>query len=305
MGAGESVFYPSALSLLAREVRDRHRVRATGTMQFGALVGPALGTLVGGLIMARFGWRAMFVSLGIASLIWLVPWMRVVNRERQETTASRASVGREPKPTFSAILRQRALWGGTAGIFCSNYAFYFVFTWLPLYLTHERGLSLLAMTRMATAFYIVDALSVLATAWLLDAWIARGATINRAYKTALVCSSLGVGTCLLLCTGVGLPLIGITIVGLGFMDGLNSPATCALTQAFAGPSATGRWMGVQNAAANTAGMVAPVLTGYLVEFTGHYTAALVVAGAAALCGSLAWLLVVPVVRPVDWRTLAP
>ena len=84
------------------------------------------------------------------------------------------------------------------------------------------------------------------------------------------------------------------------MDGLNSPANPSVTQTFAGPWATGRWMGIQNAVGNVAGMTAPVVTGYLVQHTGHYTAALIVSGVVALCGLVAWLVVVPEVRPIDW-----
>ncbi|HYC10423.1 MAG TPA: hypothetical protein VEC10_12345, partial [Steroidobacteraceae bacterium] len=69
---------------------------------------------------------------------------------------------------------------------------------------------------------------------------------------------------------------------------------------FAGPLATGRWMGVQNAVSNTAGIVAPLAAGYLARATGHYTAALWVAGVIALIGLLAWVVVVPPVQPIDW-----
>ena len=71
MGAGEATFYPSALSLLSRHVPPLQRARATATMQFGAVVGPAIGTLLGGLLMVRYGWRAMFIVMGLASLCWL------------------------------------------------------------------------------------------------------------------------------------------------------------------------------------------------------------------------------------------
>jgi protein-L-isoaspartate O-methyltransferase len=48
-------------------------------------------------------------------------------------------------------------------------------------------------------------------------------------------------------------------------------------------TATGRWMGIQNAVGNVAGMTAPVVTGYLVATTGNYTAASLVSGVVALC----------------------
>jgi MFS family permease len=297
MGTGEATFYPSALSLLSRNVAPEQRARATATMQFGAVVGPAIGTLLGGLLMVRYGWRAMFIVLGLASMSWLLAWRRWMRTPKDH--APPAQKGDDPP--YWLILRQRALWGGMLGTFCSNYAFYFVFSWLPLYLVHERGLSLTVMTQAASAFYVVDGASVLLAGWLLDRWIRSGASFNRAYKTALALSSAGVGACLIASSlASGLVAAAAILLLTGAMDGLNSPANPSVTQTFAGPWATGRWMGLQNAVGNVAGMSAPVVTGYLVQHTGHYTAPLIVSGVVALCGLVAWLVVVPEVRPIDW-----
>jgi MFS family permease len=297
MGAGESTFYPSALSLLSRHVPPVQRARSTATMQFGAVLGPAIGTLLGGLLMVRYGWRAMFIVMGLASMCWLLAWRRWMRTARGRT--SPAGAGHDPP--YTLILKQRALWGGMLGTFCSNYAFYFVFSWLPLYLVHERGLSLAVMTQAASAFYVVDGASVLVAGWLLDRWIKRGASFNRAYKTALALSSAGVGLCLIGSTvTTGLVAAAAILLLTGVMDGLNSPSNPSVTQTFAGPLATGRWMGLQNAVGNVAGMTAPVVTGYLVQQTGHYTSALIVSGIVALCGLVAWLVIVPEVRPIDW-----
>jgi len=298
MGVGESVFYPSALALLAQRVDDAHRARATAVMQFGAVVGPALGAFVGGLVMVRYDWRAMCMGLGLGSLLWLVPWVGQLRLPRPQALAGRAG---DIGPSFGAILRQRALWGTLLGNFCSNYAFYFVFTALPLYLVHERGLSLTSMTRVTSVFYLVDGVSVLATGWLLDAWVRRGASAGRAYKTALALSAAGVGVCLLATSGAGATAGVGLLLATALADGLNSPSVCSVTQRFAGPLATGRWMGVQNAVSNTAGIIAPIVTGTLVEASGHYTLALWVTGGVALAGLLAWLVIVPAVEPVDWR----
>jgi MFS family permease len=303
MGVGEAVFYPSALSLLSRNVPATQRALATATMQFGAVAGPALGTLAGGFVMKVYGWRAMFLVMGLLSLLWLVAWRRFLRAEHRPGEAAAAAVTSRPRddPPYWLILRQRALWGGMAGAFCSNYAFYFVFSWLPLYLFVERGLSLTSMTLATTAFYVADAASIVLSGYLLDAWIRRGASFNLAYKTALGLSAAGVGLCLIASTATtGLATAFALLLLTGVMDGLNSPSNPSVTQTFAGPWATGRWMGLQNAVANVAGMSAPVVTGYLVQQTGHYTAALVVSGAVAMCGLVAWLFVVPDVRPVDW-----
>jgi MFS family permease len=301
MGVGESVTYPSALALLAQRVTDRHRARATSVLQLGGMIGPALGTFLGGVLMVHYGWRAMFIALGAASLLWLIPWYaQVASAPAPSAVALSAAAG----PAYTDILRQRALWGTMLGNFCSNYAFYFVFTTLPLYLVHERGLSLLSMTHLTSAFYLVDSVSVLATGWLLDAWMRRGASAGQAYKSALVLSAAGVGACLLGSGGAAAPVAALLLLAAAVMDGLNAPAVCSLVQTFAGPLASGRWMGVQNAVSNVAGVVAPIVTGYLVQWTGHYAVALWVAGVVALLGLIGWLLVVPAVRPVDWAAAA-
>jgi MFS family permease len=263
MGVGESVFYPSALALLSQRVADRHRARATAVVQLGGVAGPALGAFVGGLIMVRFGWRAMFMGLGLGSALWLLPWS---SQLRAAPMTVRRAAGAAPR--LAAILRQRALWGVILG---------------------------------TAVFYLTDAASVLATGWLLDAWVRRGASPSRAYKTALALSAAGVGVCLIAASRAGAAAGAALLLATGLTDGLNSPAVCALTQRFAGPLATGRWMGVQNALGNTAGIIAPIVTGQLVVAAGgHYALALWVTGGVALLGLLAWLVIVPPVEPVDW-----
>ncbi|HLY53193.1 MAG TPA: MFS transporter [Steroidobacteraceae bacterium] len=296
MGVGESVCYPSGFALISQRVADRHRARATAIMQVGSVVGPALGTFVGGAIMIRYGWRAMFMALGVASLAWLIPW-RSQLRAPGRTPAAAAG-----GPRWIDVVRQRALWGTVFGNFCSNYAFYFVFAWVPLYLVEERGLSLGAMTVVNGSIWVMDSLSILATGWLIDRWIRSGATPSLAYKSALSLSAAGVGVCLLSLNGAGAAAGAALLLATGVADGLNSPSVGALTQRFAGPLATGRWMGTQNAVSNTAGILAPSVSGYLItQNGGHYTVALWVTSAVALLGLFAWLIVVPPVEPVAWE----
>ena len=96
------------------------------------------------------------------------------------------------------------------------------------------------MTQAASAFYVVDGASVLLTGWLLDRWIRRGASFNRAYKTALALSSAGVGVCLIGSSlASGLVAAAAILLLTGVMDGLNSPANPSVTQTFAGPLGDG------------------------------------------------------------------
>ena len=75
LGLGESVAFPCSSKLLSTHVGIDKRGRANGAIAVGLAAGPAFGTFVGGMILAHFGWRPLFVSLGALSLLWLWPWL--------------------------------------------------------------------------------------------------------------------------------------------------------------------------------------------------------------------------------------
>src|SRR5437868_6236651 len=76
LGIGESVSYPSYSKIIVKHFAASQRGRANGMISAGWAGGPALGTLVGGLLIAHVGWRMFFVVLGIASAVWLLPWLK-------------------------------------------------------------------------------------------------------------------------------------------------------------------------------------------------------------------------------------
>jgi cyanate permease len=61
-------------------------------------------------------------------------------------------------------------------------------------------------------------------------------------------------------------------------------------------------VGVQNAIANTAGIIVPVVTGFIVDRTGSFDAAFLLTAAVALLGAVGWGVILQRVEPVDWRT---
>src|SRR5439155_20510090 len=74
LGIGESVAYPSYSKIVAGNFPQTHRGIANGMIDMASKIGPALGTLLGGLLVASYGWRSLFISIGAVSLLWLVPW---------------------------------------------------------------------------------------------------------------------------------------------------------------------------------------------------------------------------------------
>ena len=97
---GESVAYPSYSKILARYFPESHRGIANAVIASGLALGPGIGMFMGGMLMARYGWRAFFIGLGLASLVWLAPWIKWMPRRPVAQAGSSAE-----SPHILKILR--------------------------------------------------------------------------------------------------------------------------------------------------------------------------------------------------------
>jgi ACS family D-galactonate transporter-like MFS transporter len=301
LGLGESVAYPVYSKIIAEQFPISQRGLPNALIDAGAKVGPAIGTMVGGLIAARFGWRMMFIVLGICSLLWLVPWSLWAPRGRTRPGGNHTvTASSQQSPGILQICRRRDAWGTFIGNFCANYAYYFLLTWLPSYLVTERKLSTGMMAILASLPFWASATSSLFGGWASDRWIARGASATRVRKTFVV-SGLVLGT--LIFPAALAPDLRVSmalLVGAYVAFGLFSSNHWAITQTLAGPLAAGRWTGLQNGIANLSGVIAPFATGLIIAQTGNYYWAFSSASLILLVGAFCYLFVVQDVVPVVW-----
>jgi len=300
LGCGESVMFPASFKILACEATEGQRGRANGLLALGTNLGSAFGTVIGALLMARLGWRVVFIAAGCASLLWLWPWSRTLR-----SPAARRSRAAAGGPSMRALLRRRELWGCCAGAFCGAYALYLVMTWLPLYLVKARGFSMAQMAPIGGTIYALAALAAVFTGWLSDRWLARGASINAVRKTALLAGFGGLTVCLGLCAVSGHLGSLLAMAGCGACLGVKAAGVYSCVQTLGGPTASARWMGVQNTCANMAGITAPLITGVVVDRTGSFTAAFAIAAALAAIGIVAFGWIVRRIEPVDWYATQP
>jgi len=296
LGLGESVSFPCMSRLLAVGVPTAQLSAANGVVAFGYLIGPAVGTLVGGLLMAEYGWRAVFVLFGALSLLWLLPWRSLVVHE------PRAVAGTvEAGPPLRRLLGERAVWGTSLGLFSMNYSYYLILAWLPAYLVSARGFSLATMAAVAAGAYLINALSALGAGWAIDRWIARGHSPTLTHKSIMAAYHLFGIVCMI--GIVTLPVEGAIacLYFYQFIIGIGSPGTYAIPQILAGPAAAARWVGVQNMCGNLAGLIAPAVTGFIIGATGEFDRAFLLAAAINVLGLLGWVVMLPKIAPIEWR----
>ena len=104
---------------------------------------------------SQFPLAAIFVAFGLATFLWLIPWARMV---KQLPVVSDDGVRKTPP--MGPLLRHWSLWAMGIGHGTSNFAFYFLLAFTPLYLVQQRGLSIEMMTLLATLGYAAQGAAV-------------------------------------------------------------------------------------------------------------------------------------------------
>ena len=296
LGMSESVAYPSYSRILASSFPERQRGTANGLIDAGCKVGPAVGVLIGGLVVGHFGWRALFLLLGFGGLLWLLPWA-IWGPQPASMKPLRDGDG----PSTLEILGRRDAWGTFLGLFCVNYAWYFLVFWLPSYLVIERHFSANMMAVLGSVPFWGIALSTTASGWVSDHLIARGGSPTRVRKS-FMCGGMLLSTLILPAALVRDPTISMALlVVTSLCYGLFTSNLWAITQTLAGPQAAGRWTGWQNMFGNFAGIVGPWLTGRIVDVTGQFLLAFVAVCIALVVGAASYLVIVGELKPVNWR----
>jgi MFS transporter, ACS family, D-galactonate transporter len=301
LGLGESIAFPSYSKIIALNFPEERRGAVNSVISAGLVLGPGLGILIGGLLMARYGWRPFFLVLGLASLLWVIPWMLWMPPSKHHVLRALGATA----PGIPELLRLRSFWGTCGGLFAANYVNYFLITWLPYFLVRERHFAMDEMAKLGGFAYLAAGCCALLAGQLSDRWVVAGASASLARKT-FIAGGLALAGIFLGIAVVSGPIVCATALVLGVMSfAVASSNLWTITQTLAGPAAAGRWAGVQNFVGNLAGVVAPALTGWIVDRSGEFYWAFVILVGVVLLGVVSWVFVVGPVRPVIWRHKVP
>ena len=294
LGVGESLAFPGSSKIIARHVPADRRGVANAALAMGIALGPAVGTLAGGLMVAHWGWRAMFFVFGAVTLLWLLPWRQTV---RALPTAGHLDGGE--RVPVGALIGRWSLWSMSIVHALGNYCFYFLLAWLPLFLTKSRGFSISEMAWLASLGYAVQGACAFAFGHFSDWWTNSGRSEALCRRWMMVASQAVAAAAILgLAFAHSALSIGILLCLAGAASAALSMNLYAIGQMFAGPRAAGTWVGVQNAIGNLSGIFGPIVTGIIVDRAGYESAFYVTAAVAAV-GALWWAVGVPRIEQVN------
>jgi len=299
MGLGEGVNFPSIQSLTSRWIPSQERSRVMGFTLSGISIGNILAFPLATWIMAVFGWRYVFYIFGLMGFVWCAFWIRIAaNRPEEHRTihpqeleyikANRPEISPVKKIPWGKILSKTQVWTLVINHFCVSWGFFMFLTWLPTYLVKAHGFSIKEMGIYSMLPYLAMVIGSNASGWLADYFIKRTGNITLIRKVFHSVSLFSASVFLiLLAQAEAKPLVIIFItLALGMMSMTGS--TTGPNAMDIGPRYAGIIMGMQTTAGNIAGVIVPVLVGFIVSFSNRWDLIFYIAAGVLMFGAIIW-----------------
>lgn len=300
LGLGEGVNFPAIHSLTARWMLVSERARSLSLNFSGMYLGTVLALLASPMIIAAFGWPALFYISGALGLVWVLAWMlaaadrpedsrHISAAELAAITSSRNAEARAGRVPWAKIAREKAVWAIVLAHFCSNFGFNILLLWLPTYLHHTFGVTLARVGIYSIVPWIATFVVVNSGGWIADAMLLRGVSVGATRKLMQSCA-FGIGALPLLALpaartpGAAIALITVSAAANGL--GL---AAYGVNHLDVGPTYAGVLMGISNTIAAIPGIIGVAVTGFIVQASGSFAAVFYLIAAVDAIGLLGYL----------------
>jgi MFS family permease len=297
LGVGESIFLPAATKIVGKLYAPKERGLPSGIFNSGSRAGLVLGAPVVGLMIAHWGWRRMFMAVGLLGLAWIFPWVLLSPRRPQGD--EKGPVDRLPgryRGQGRIIPFNRNLMGICLGFFCFDYYGFLLITWLPDYLVEVRHMTVLNAGIYTSIPFLIFGLSEVVGGWAADALIRRGWDETRTRKGAVICALL-TGILIVPAAYAANVTSAVLFICGASLIGFATGNLTAILQSCAPADEVGRWTGIENFAGNIGGIIAPVVMGLLILRTHSFIPGFVVAALVILIGAASYGWVVGKLEP--------
>jgi ACS family hexuronate transporter-like MFS transporter len=301
-GVGEGPVSTTANKAINSWFPIKERARAIGFAQAGGPLGGALAGPIVGFLALWLGWRVAFVVIASIGILWAIAWFRtaastpkehpkvgpeelaLINTDREVPVQATADAPRTP---VMQIIMQRAVLVTGVSLFCYNYILYFFMTWFPSYLIDAKGIDLKSMSIVTALPWFVGTLGFIAGGVLID-WVFKRTGRRLFSRKVVLVTCLLIASCCIGITGQ-LESVTSTVVvmtaAIGFLM-LSAPAYWSLIQDAVPDHQVGTAGGFMHGLANLSGIVAPTLTGIIIQSTGTFASGFGLAGILGIFGAL-------------------
>src|SRR3569833_2356387 len=304
LGLGEAPQFPTGARVVRDWFNQRDRGLATGIFNCASSLGTAIAVPLLTLLMLSFGWRTMFVIMGVAGLIVAAAWCLIYrNPDEVALTAAENAYrtegdppGRRTKVSFrewKLLFRFRTTWGMVFGYFGCIYLTWIYTAWLPGYLEIERHMSVKYSGWAAAVPFACGVVGGVLGGYIADILVRRGVEPLRSRRYPAAIALLGTAACTVAAAYVDSNTLAIVFISVSlFLVYVTSTCAWALSSVAVPTNCTASIGAVQNFGGYLGGALAPTVTGLIVQHTGSFVPALVVGGLIGVVSAGCYLFVV-------------
>ena len=307
LGIGEAPQFPAGAKVVSEWYALRERGRPTGIFTTSSTIGPALAPPILTVLLLAFGWRWMFVVMGVLGIAVSIGWY-LAYRNRAEVTLEAGEIQHltEDEPLARAerrmtsaewrgLFRSATTWGMIFGFMGVIYMVWLYLTWLPAYLEHERHLTIAKTGWVVAIPYVFGTLGMLSSGFIADGLMAHGMAPIRSRKWP-ICSGL-IGAAVFTVPAAYTPTLTLAIVYLSlamYFVNMASGAAWALVSVAAPRHLVASLGSIQNFGGYFGGSFAPFITGLVVDQTHSFVNAFLISAGVAFAAALVYMFVVRV-----------
>lgn len=313
LGASEAPCFPANAKATGYWFPRHERARAIALFDSESKLANAIGIAFVSLVVAQWGWRGGFYVTGILSLIYTIMFWVIYRDPKEDKKLSKEeydyiieggaqSEGQASGSFMSNVgylLKQRKVWGVLIGYGAYGYSWYLFLTWLPNYLATTMHMSLIKSGWYASIPWFVGFLTeLIISGWLVDRLVIKGYNPMLVRKVMLVVGMmLGlavIGAAFTTDAKIAVTYISIALGGLVVTSGI----AFQIPTFIAPKGTTGTMMGLLTFGNAGMGMLAPIVTGFIVGGTGSFAMAFVVAGIILFIGILSYVFLLTDLDPI-------
>jgi MFS family permease len=306
LGMSEAFYTPGQAVVAAKWFPKMEMPRVIALCNSGSALGPLIATPLASWLLAAFGWRSIFYVFAALGFLWwlMALWYgtddpkghrSITMRELAHIEAGREATTTGAKLSWRLVLRSSSFWGLVLGNFANFYCFWLFFTWLPTYLADARGFSTIQTGFYAACPFLVSFLFTNGAGWISSLLIKRGRSVTFSRNSILFCNSVVAALLMLLAADVSFPLLALAYISLAVgMIGANIAILVTLCVDLS-PDQPAILIGATGSIGYVGGILAPIVTGLLVDATGRWELVFYLASALALANAFSSILLIAAV----------
>jgi len=298
LGASEAPIYPAGGKLNAIWMTQTERGRGATLLDGGAPLGAALGSIVIAWLIAAFNsWRIAFVIAGVGTMLCgLLAWYYIRNAPREHPSVNEAearyieqSHALEDADTpvsrggsWMSYFRYRSVWCMCLGWMFFNTTFYGLLTWMPTYLFKVHNFDIKTLGGASFIIFFSGFVGELVGGWIGDFWRSRGGSPNLVFRTLFGIAAILATISIFFVAYVTDPVAVVVLLSATLFFLRWCGMYWAIPSALAGREKSGFLGGCMNLGGNIAGILTPLIVGFIVQATGSYFLALMYFAAAGV-----------------------